>query len=504
MATLSEAPLAGAVAPIRPRAVTTVVVLAVVTASIMTAVVRQPFRDEAWFAAPALSLMTTGTTGTPLLTEFSGEGFLDGRRLTRIDTVTYWSMPLHFVSQAAWYALAGFGLVEQRLHSLAWALVALWGIARISRALGPMAPPQPLVLAVCGLDFMFVTMSAHGRMEMMCAALWIAGLALFLEHDGRPSRLAAASALAVASLLTNPLGAIGLLGFVTAVAAGVARRPRVRELAVMAVPASLLFAAWLAYITVDPAAFRDQFLANTSSRLDNLATPFAALSREVTVRYLSAYGLSPGAHPLHGLAALVLVVYAAATIWAAVWGMRTGERRLTWLAGMVISTFLLLTYFDHRKLSFYVVHINVIAGMLTAVAIGYLWRRRPAARPLVAAFTTALLALSVAPSAARAVVNPRRAFQQAASGIPRAADARRTFASAEYAFELGFDVVVDDEWLGWKTGERPGVVVLDGQMHAVRTERTRTRPAFRDYLDGLLADASLQEVSGATVYVVAP
>ena len=61
--------------------------------AIGSAMTKSPWSDEAWFANPAVNLITRGRMATPVL-ETAGTGFKG------LDQHTYWVMPLHLVTQA--------------------------------------------------------------------------------------------------------------------------------------------------------------------------------------------------------------------------------------------------------------------------------------------------------------------------------------------------------------------------------------------------------------------
>ena len=86
--------------------------------SFSSALTQQPWCDEAWNSSLALSLITRGFMGTPVLETA-------GTWLTGIDRYTYWIMPLYPIGQAAWYEIFGFGVLPMRIYSMFWGVVAL-------------------------------------------------------------------------------------------------------------------------------------------------------------------------------------------------------------------------------------------------------------------------------------------------------------------------------------------------------------------------------------------
>src|ERR1700730_12917945 len=92
------------------------VVLAVfLVLAIATAVTKEPWCDEGWFASPARNLAFQGFMGTTVLDPASGTPYLSTRtRVDGIDRYTYWVMPLYLVTEAGWYRVVGFGLMRMR------------------------------------------------------------------------------------------------------------------------------------------------------------------------------------------------------------------------------------------------------------------------------------------------------------------------------------------------------------------------------------------------------
>ncbi len=95
------------------RTVAAGVVILYIALAIGSARTKRPGSDEAWFASPAVNLITRGSMGTSVL-----EG--TGLSIEGIDRYTYWVMPLYLVTQAGWYKITGFSLLSMRAYSAAW------------------------------------------------------------------------------------------------------------------------------------------------------------------------------------------------------------------------------------------------------------------------------------------------------------------------------------------------------------------------------------------------
>jgi len=104
------------------------ILLLFIVLAVLSAHVNLPGTDEAWFASPALNLITNGNFGTSVLDPTAA---FRKNNLTGIDRHTYWIVPLYPLVQAAWDRVAGFGLMQVRYLSAVWGLVALWAWYRI-------------------------------------------------------------------------------------------------------------------------------------------------------------------------------------------------------------------------------------------------------------------------------------------------------------------------------------------------------------------------------------
>ncbi len=119
MASLSH--LQPAVRSLTPRVsgiLLTIVIVLWIIAATAVAATRAPWSNEAWSANPAVTFVEHGYLGTQILE--SKKIWLQG-----VDQHLYWMMPMHSLVEAAWYRVVGFGLVRQRLLSVAFGAAAL-------------------------------------------------------------------------------------------------------------------------------------------------------------------------------------------------------------------------------------------------------------------------------------------------------------------------------------------------------------------------------------------
>ena len=108
------------------------ILLAFVAIAVLCAHTNLPWSDEAWFASPALNLITNGSFGTSVLDPTAS---FRTNNLTGIRQHTYWIVPLFPLAEAAWFRAMGFGLMQVRYLSILWGLVALWAWYRMLRIL---------------------------------------------------------------------------------------------------------------------------------------------------------------------------------------------------------------------------------------------------------------------------------------------------------------------------------------------------------------------------------
>jgi hypothetical protein len=430
--------------------------------AIGSSLTKRPWSDEGWFANPAVNLLETGSMGTTVIEPVIWKG---------INEHTYWVMPLHLVTQAGWYGVFGFSLFSMRLLSVVCGLIALGSWLLMMRKLSGDHNTELLALALIGVDYVFINGASFGRMDMMSSALGFAGCAAYLALRERNLNWAvlASQCLVVASGLTHFLGVLPFAGVLFLTIYFDFRRLSPRHLGLALIPYIVGGIGWGLYVLQDPASFVSQFTANAmaSDRLDVLASPLQALKLEITNRYFVAFGLGPHSAGHSGpimLKSLVLVGYAAAIAGALLVGeirRQKGNRALLILAGLY---FIILTMLDGQKLSWYLIHIVPIYAAILAVWVRWLWTQRFVPKWVTAAVVAGLVLIQLGGSLYRIKLNTyQKSYQPVAEFLRQNAfDGALMMGSAELGFELGFDRnLIDDSRLGYHTGKRPDLVVVD-------------------------------------------
>lgn len=463
-----------------------------------TALSKRPWSDEGWFASPAYNLINKGYIGTSILESVEPRGQQRG-----IDKYTYWIMPLDILVQAAWYKIVGFGLFQMRMLSAAWGLLAILSWWVIVYTLSRDLNLALLTSSIIALDYAFITGGSFGRMDMMCAALSFTAFAVYLLLRERNFNVAilASQSLVVASGLTHPYGILGFAGLIFLTLYFDREKVRFRHVSLALIPYLIGAVGWGLYILQSPSLFVSQFMGNATAgsnyvgRLDGLTSPLNALWREITLRYLVAFGLgghSAGTSSIASLKAFLLLIYLVGIIGAIFTrSIRShrGFRALLYLAGIY---FVILTLVDGQKLSWYLVHMIPLFAALLAVFLTWLWRNTRVPRWAIVAPMVLFFLLQVGGLVQRIRQNSYgRSYLPAVNFLKsRLNHSTLVMGSTELAFELGFNAnLVDDIRLGYYTGKKPDFIVVDEIYEdAFKGVGTQDGVVYQHVLDTLAND----------------
>lgn len=339
--------------------------------SASSAKTKEPWEDESWFGAVTYNLASKGSLSTDIL---EGQGtFREG-----MAHHFYWEPPLSFVTNAAAVELFGFSLFTIRSVSTAFGMAAVLCAFLLARKLTGSEGTGLLAMALVASDYFFVIGSSDGRMDAMCMALGFAGVTTYFLL--REKHLLAAIVLSqifiAASGLTHPNGMIWFLGLWLLILRFDRGRLRLGMLAAAALPYLVAAAGWGAFIARDPHDFLVQFLGNiresgssNGSLQHPLMHPLQAIVSELTERYIYPFGLGTGIPPMNRTKAVILLIYTGSLIAA---GLSRQIRRS--LAGqavlcLIAVSFLMLTYMDGNKMSYYLIHITPLLAILTAMVL---------------------------------------------------------------------------------------------------------------------------------------
>lgn len=429
-----------------------------------SALTKGPWSDEAWFAQAGLNLATTGEMTTPVL-ETAGTKFKG------LDRHTYWVMPLHLVTQAGWYKVFGFSLFSMRVLSAFFGVLALFAWYVIVRSLTGNRSIALLTVVLLACDYIFVQAAAFGRMDMMSHALGAAGVAAYLHLRERnfSRAILVGQSLIAACGLTHPNGGVAFfVGLLFLILYFDRARLAWRHAGLALIPYVVGALGWGAYILDAPADFVAQFTANASTggRMSGLTSPLSAIKNEITLRYLTAFGL--GGHSVGSagpiwVKSFILLAYVVALAGClSVRRIRTheGARALLILTGIF---FVVLTFFDGQKLSFYLVHIVPLYTALVAVFLHWCYSTRFVPAALVALAVCGFLSIQLGGVLYRMKLNPyAKSYLPAVDFLKSHTDENSlVMGSAVLGFGLGYERVIDDVRFGFKTGRKPDFFVIN-------------------------------------------
>jgi 4-amino-4-deoxy-L-arabinose transferase-like glycosyltransferase len=462
--------------------------------AIATIETSRPGTDEAAFANPSYNLIHYGFMGTTIYEDLG-----DAMPAESLKRHTYWNPPLLFLVNAAFFKVFGFGLFQIRITAVLWGGVALCAWYFIIRS-GCNSPTlSVLVAGFVSLGYFFQIGAATGRMDMMCLALGTSGLASYcvLRNSNLKAAVFVSNVLVVASGLTHAVGIAYFCGLAVLTLGQDWKRLRGAHLALAVLPYLVGAAGWGAYISEDPAAFREQMAANVAvtrlaSGIPAGFSPLVSLKQEAVRRYLTPFGFEPGAPPLSRTKSIVLLMYIAGMA-GLLWVKRLRQdplvRILLILAGI---DFLVLTFVATQKNYYYLPHTTaVFSGCLALFLL-----RAPAPGSRGQSLAVIALAGLVALQAAGLVARDRQnTFKN--SFLPTIQTIRAHSAQGDLIFgpaECWPDLLPDREvvhdWkLGYSSGRKGKLIVLDGATLALMEDARIQKAPVSAHIERLLAHA---------------
>jgi hypothetical protein len=433
------------------------------------AATKRPWVDEGWFVSPAVDLATHGSFGTLQLDPqgsdvrvFKADAVLKG-----INQHTYWVMPFHLLEMAGWGKLFGFSPFSMRLPALLWGLVTLMSVAAIVRRLVPELPAAAwLASALLAADFTFVDSAADARMDMTCAALGFAGLAVYLtlREQSLQRAMWISHALAATAFLTHPNGIFAPVTLLVTMLWLDWKRLSAKTLVAIAVPYIVGFGIWGAYCLKWPDDFLAQFSANSAGRARDLLSPWVALARELSARYGVTYFPSWTTFGKVRGIGFVLAVVAVGIVAREGFARRLSGDRL--LVVLTVLRFFMLAFGATGKYAYYLVHISPLFAALIGIAAVRLWTVGGAKTKAAVAAALCLYFVIQASVIGRDIA--RREYQTVYQPVIsylrseiRPGDS--VTGSGELSFGLGFynPQLRDDPWLGYWSGRRASLIVQD-------------------------------------------
>jgi len=466
-----------------------------VVLSVADARATRPIPDEAWFASPAVNLVKHGHMGTSVIDPMS-------TGLTQIDRYTYWVMPLHLLAQALWYKVAGISLQSVRTLSLLWGFLGLWAWFVIVRHLSSNRHVALLAVILIALDLVFISQSASGRMDIMCAALGFAGIATYLSLRERnlTTALLTSHVFAAASVFTHPNGIFASASLAFLALYFDRKRLQWKHL-IFAAPYVLAAGLWGLYILQAPATFVSQLTANVaglgnqnagwmrSGRFAGLLAPWASIKAELTQRYLPVYGFAPDATTGGRLKMLVPALFLTGIVGCLL------STRLRRHRGAKVLLLMALLYFAGEtflnfKLHFYLVHVTPFYCAILAWWLHESFHTRTLPRPLLLALLAAFLSIQVATSLSVAFKRQYQTIDRPAIEylMEHAKPPALIIGATQFAFDLGLEGnILTDDSLGYFSGRKADFILLSaGENWLAKYENTH--PEAYEYVVAVLAN----------------
>src|SRR5271169_3438588 len=169
---LHRAPEGGPIAPASRTAwlCAAGVILVFLALGIAQSLTLCPWMDEGMFADVAFSFRNFGHLGSSVLAPYGYQ------ELPGVHEYTYWQFPLYFVTLGTWFRVVPATVVWMRLFSAFWACIFIASWFVVIRSLSRKESLALLAASLIALDYAVLVTASNGRMDMMCAALGMAGL----------------------------------------------------------------------------------------------------------------------------------------------------------------------------------------------------------------------------------------------------------------------------------------------------------------------------------------
>lgn len=421
-----------------------------------------------------------------------------------IDRHTYWIPPLYPLLQALWYRLFGFGLLPLRCLSILAAGVVLLAWFGIVSLLTGNRGIALLSIVIPATDARFLMFAALGRPDATCAALgtlgWLAYL--YLRERSLPRAILAGNILTAASCLTHPCGELYASSLLLLTLYFDRRRIGWRTLWLLVVPYAAALSAWGLYILRAPSQFVRQIVGN----IGGIGTEFTGVNRLAGVtswlgalrglkgEYSLRYGVPFGrcaTSAVDRTQLFALLIYTLGVAGCLLTPPLRNHRGYRALLGVGLLEYLTLGFLDGFKSTGYLTHTLPLAGALLAVYVHFLFSRTHRGQlPVLAAVLVLFAAVQFTALGRSFSVTPQRwDYENAVAFLRRSGSPPGIIAAGEFAFALGFDSGMVDDWrLGYFSGRRPPFIAANDIYSGWLEHSATLDPAIHAYMLRLLRD----------------
>jgi hypothetical protein len=353
-------------------------------------------------------------------------------------------------------------------------------------------------VALIAVDYHFLTQASDGRMDAMAVALGWGGVAAYLLLRERSFNIAIAvsHSLAAMAFFTHPNAIMPALILAATTLYFDCAKIRAATVALAATPYLVIAGGWALYIAESPSDFVVQFLGNAAGRGPTITTPLAALQLEISHRYMDNFGLAPWSTPSGRLNLIPLLIFLAGVAVCLVVREIRQDRAVRLLLLWTLIVVFFLTELEGLKTQFYLIYATPLYTMLLSVAVAWAWRRQPRWRIVVAGAMFAFVALQTARTPSAAWRNRRQlSYDPVVQFLRARVDPRSLImGDAGLLYGLGPDWnLLDDSRLGYNSGKRADVVVINPTWQDAQLMMQTNAPAIHGYVSHLL-DTEYREV----------
>lgn len=431
---------------------------------------KRPWCDEACFANPAVDLITRGTMGMPSVSPQPETNMFSGQVTIGQNRHMYAVMPLDILLHAAWFKLAGVGRFTMRSPHILMGLILILSWGWLVRRLTGSGAAALLALALLAVDRFVLLASSDGRPDVASMAFATAALVVYLRYRERHlgPAIFAANLLFAASFFCHPVGCCAYLPFLYFVWKLDRARIAWKHLFLAAAPFVLSFGLWGWYISLDPVAFRSQFLPNagSGSRFRGWAHPWVGFFAEIN-RYLRAY--IPGyAAGLRRVMVVIPILYAWPILMLC---LDRGVRKVPgalFFGGLGVAYFVVFAVGEGSKQLVYVAYLTPLACCCAGIWVWWLWQRGGWRRTVAGALVGILVVFQLAWTADTIRSNPyARSYAPVIAYLHQHATASSLIIGGpELTFGLGFyGPLRDDPWLLSRSSNPADFVVVDDKCY---------------------------------------
>ncbi|MGA2905588.1 MAG: hypothetical protein ABSD98_17315 [Candidatus Korobacteraceae bacterium] len=423
--------------------------------SVGLSLTRAPWWDEGLFADVALNFRNFGHLGSSVLAPY---GLLE---CPGVHQYTYWQFPLYLVTLGVWFKLVPTTVVWMRMFSILWGCVFVVSWFVLIRSLSRKESLALLVASVVALDYESVVKASYGRMEMMCAALGLAGLAsyFYFRESNWNRGVVLAAWFGAASLFCHPVGIVMSVS-IAAMVLWDWRRTTWRTLVAAALPYLIGAACCLYYIHLAPAIFLAQTRAAWGYRVGGLSATLRNVLNDAYQRYFHSY--YEGYTGILKLKVVSLVFLAAGVLGLlADRNLRSQPvaRRLLVLAGIA---YVVLAVVDNQKFTNYLIYSVPTFAACGAVWVYGRWQAGGLGRLLATSLLAANILVTICGIGYRIYSNSYRNLYNPAVAVIQSSrpPGGTVMGGSELGFALGFGPpLVDDQYLGFFSRRLPEVFV---------------------------------------------